>query len=141
MGSRRQAREAAVQILYLRDINPHEALDDSLTRFWENQNCDAETKAFAEVLARGTLEKRPDIDEQIKKVTENWDLDRIAAVDRNILRLAIYEMMFCADVPPNVVLNEAIDLAKYFSNAEAGRFVNGVLDKLNKEIHGPAKRG
>ena len=139
MGSRRQAREAAVQILYLRDINPHEALDDSLSRFWENQSCDAETKTFAEVLARGTLEKRPDIDEQIKKVTENWDLDRIAAVDRNILRLAIYEMMFCTDVPPVVSINEAIEIAKKFSTKESGKFVNGILDRIRKDLPRPAR--
>ena len=139
MGSRRQAREAAVQILYLRDINPHEALDDSLTRFWESQSVDAETKTFAEVLARGTLEKRPDIDEQIKKVTENWDLDRIAAVDRNILRLAIYEMMFCADVPPVVSINEAIEIAKKFSTKESGKFVNGILDRIRKDLPRPAR--
>ncbi|MFA6564042.1 MAG: transcription antitermination factor NusB [Verrucomicrobiia bacterium] len=139
MGSRRQAREAAVQILYFRDINPHEELDDSLTRFWEGQSCDAETQKFAEVLARGTLENRPAIDEQIKKVTENWELDRIAAVDRNVLRLAIYEMMFRDDVPPVVSINEAIEIAKKFSTKESGKFVNGILDRIRKELPRPAR--
>jgi transcription antitermination protein NusB len=139
MGSRRQARETAVQILYFRDINPHETLDDSLRVFWESQSCDAETKTFAETLARGALDKREIIDGQIKKVTENWDLDRIAAVDRNILRLAIYEMMFRDDVPPVVSINEAIEIAKKFSTKESGKFVNGILDRIRKDLPRPAR--
>ena len=139
MGSRRQAREAAVQILYFRDINPHESLDDSLNTFWQGQSYDAETQSFAEELARGALEKRAAIDEQIKKVAENWDLDRIAAVDRNILRLAIYEMMFRGDVPPVVSINEAIEIAKKFSTKESGKFVNGILDRIRKELPRPAR--
>lgn len=139
MGSRRQAREAAVQILYFRDINPHEELDSSLKRFWEGQSYDAETQAFAEVLARGTLENRSALDEQIKKVTENWDLDRIAAVDRNVLRLAIYEMIFRDDVPPVVSINEAIEIAKKFSTKESGKFVNGILDRIRKDLPRPAR--
>ena len=128
-----------MQILYFRDINPHEELDDSLKRFWEGQSCDTETQTFAEALARGTLEKRPAIDEQIKKVTENWELDRIAAVDRNILRLAIYEMMFRDDVPPVVSINEAIEIAKKFSTKESGKFVNGILDRIRKDLPRPAR--
>lgn len=139
MGSRRQAREAAVQILYFRDLNPHETLDNSLHAFWEGQSYDGETQAFAEDLARGALEKRAAIDEQIQKVTENWDLDRIAAVDRNILRLAIYEMMYRADVPPVVSINEAIEIAKKFSTRESGKFVNGILDRIRKELSRPAR--
>ena len=139
MGSRRQAREAAVQILYVRDLNPHETLDDSLRTFWENQGYDAETQTFAEDLARGTIEKREAIDEQIQKVTENWDLDRIAAVDRNILRLAIFEMMYRTDVPPVVSINEAIEIAKKFSTRESGKFVNGILDRIRKELPRPAR--
>ncbi len=139
MGSRRQAREAAVQILYFRDINPHEELEDSLHQFWESQSYDPETQTFAETLARGTLEKRTAIDEQIKKVTENWELDRIAAVDRNVLRLAIYEMMFRDDVPPVVSINEAIEIAKKFSTKESGKFVNGILDRIRKELPRPAR--
>lgn len=139
MGSRRQAREAAVQILYFRDINPHEELANALHSFWESQSYDAETQTFAEALARGTLEKRPAIDEQIKKVTENWELDRIAAVDRNVLRLAIYEMMFRDDVPPVVSINEAIEIAKKFSTKESGKFVNGILDRIRKELPRPAR--
>lgn len=128
-----------MQILYFRDINPHEELANALHSFWEGQSYDAETQTFAEALARGTLEKRPAIDEQIKKVTENWELDRIAAVDRNVLRLAIYEMMFRDDVPPVVSINEAIEIAKKFSTKESGKFVNGILDRIRKELPRPAR--
>ena len=128
-----------MQILYFRDINPHEEFEDSLRRFWEGQTYDAETQTFAEVLARGALEKRPEIDEQIKKVTENWELDRIAAVDRNVLRLAIYEMLFRDDVPPVVSINEAIEIAKKFSTKESGKFVNGILDRIRKDLSRPAR--
>jgi len=94
-------------------------------------------RLFTEKLARGVLAHLPEIDEKLKSYTLNWPMHRMGSVERNVLRLAFYELMFCEDVPAPVVLNEAIDLAKYFSNAEAGRFVNGILDKLNKELHGP----
>ncbi len=134
MGTRRQSSEAAVQILYQRDLNPHEALDDAVARFWKEQDYPDDIRAFAEKLARGALEKRDAVDEQIKRVTENWELERIAAVDRNILRLAIHEMMFCDDIPPVVSINEAVDIAKKFSTKESGKFVNGILDRIRKEL-------
>lgn len=139
MGTRRQSREAAVQILYQRDLNPHEPLDGSLVRFWAEQDYPDDIRGFAEKLARGALEKRDAVDEQIKRVTENWELERIAAVDRNILRLAIYEMMFCDDIPPVVSINEAVDIAKKFSTKESGKFVNGILDRIRKELPRPAR--
>ncbi|MBM3890244.1 MAG: transcription antitermination factor NusB [Verrucomicrobia bacterium] len=139
MGSRRQAREAAVQILYLRDLNPHEALDDALRRFWEEQTYDSDVQQFGETLARGALEQRAALDEHIRRVAENWELDRIAAVDRNILRLAIYEMMYRDDVPPVVSINEAIEIAKKFSTKESGKFVNGILDRIRKDLPRPAR--
>ena len=139
MGTRRQSREAAVQILYQRDINPHEPIDDAITKFWQDQDYDADVRPFAESLARGALEKRAESDEQIRRVAENWDIDRIAAVDRNILRLAIYEMMFRDDIPPVVSINEAVDIAKKFSTRESGKFVNGILDRIRKELPRPAR--
>ena len=78
-------------------------------------------------LAEGVLANQTDIDERIRKYTANYDLHRIAAVDRNILRIAVYEMLFCRDVPPVVSINEAIEIAKRFGSEESGRFVNGVL--------------
>jgi N utilization substance protein B len=139
MGTRRQSREAAVQILYQRDLNPHEPLDEALARFWAEQDYAADIRGFAERLARGTLEQRDAVDAQIKRVTENWELERIAVVDRNILRLAIYEMLFCDDIPPVVSINEAVDIAKKFSTRESGKFVNGILDRIRKELPRPAR--
>ena len=90
-------------------------------------------------IAEGVLAHQADIDERIRQAASNYDLHRIAAVDRNILRIAIYEMLFCPDVPPVVSINEAIEIAKRFGSDESGRFVNGVLDRIRGEINRPAR--
>jgi len=160
MATRRQGREWALQMLFQTDLNPGMDIDMVIPKFWRQQwTCqmeEAENKdvaveqdesksvedrvaphkirQFTEKLVRGVLGHLDEIDAKLKSYTQNWPLHRMGSVERNVLRLAFYEMIYCADVPPAVVLNEAIDLAKYFSNADAGRFVNGVLDRLNKEI-------
>ena len=91
-------------------------------------------RLFTENLVRGVLAHLQELDDKLVSYTENWPLHRMGSVERNVLRLAFYELIYCPDVPSAVVLNEAIDLAKYFSNTDAGRFVNGVLDRLNKEL-------
>jgi transcription antitermination factor NusB len=162
MATRRQAREWALQMLFQSDLNPGMDLDASIPKFWrqqwtcqveeaKDQDPDAEVESgkpvedrvapqkirlFAEVRVRGVMAHLAEIDEKLKSYTQNWPLHRMGSVERNVLRLAFYELLHCPDVPPPVVLNEAIDLAKYFSNADAGRFVNGVLDRLNKDLHG-----
>src|SRR5205823_8413377 len=100
---------------------------------------EAATRVFADPLIRGTLECRPEMDEVIKKHAKNWDLHRMAAVDRNILRLAIYEMLHREDIPPVVSINEAVDIAKKFSTQDSGKFVNGILDKVKSELMRPAR--
>ena len=100
---------------------------------------EAAIRLFADPLIRGTLEHRAEIDDRIQKQVKNWALNRIAAVDRNILRLAIYEMLHRDDIPPVVSINEAVDIAKKFSTADSGRFVNGVLDKLKGDLMRPAR--
>ena len=100
---------------------------------------EAAMRLFAEPLIRGTLEHRDEVDEVIKKHAKNWDLHRIAAVDRNILRLAIYEMLHRDDIPPVVSINEAVDIAKKFSTQDSGKFVNGILDKVKSELMRPAR--
>ena len=97
-------------------------------------------RLFAEPLIRGTLEHRDEADALIKKHAKNWDLHRIAAVDRNILRLAIYEMLHRDDIPPVVSINEAVDIAKKFSTQDSGKFVNGILDKVKGELMRPGPR-
>jgi N utilization substance protein B len=163
MGTRREARERAVQFLFQYDLNPPEDLEAALERFWESQRAEAveqdkggatwgqpvelppptaeETavRAFAEPLIRGALAHRAELDERIRKHTRNWELHRIAAVDRNVLRLAIFEMLHREDIPPVVSINEAVDIAKKFSTQESGKFVNGILDSLRGELMRPAR--
>ncbi|MEI6085588.1 MAG: transcription antitermination factor NusB [Verrucomicrobiota bacterium] len=140
VGKRRQARECAIQFLYQFDLGGGE-FADSLAAFWHAlpEECGADAKKFADDLIRGAVEKRLEIDEKIKKYTEHWELQRIAAVDRNILRLAMYEMLFRDDIPPVVSINEAVDIAKKFSTQESGSFVNGILDRLRADLTRPAR--
>ncbi|MFK7742336.1 MAG: transcription antitermination factor NusB [Planctomycetota bacterium] len=99
---------------------------------------DRELVAFASRLVEGTLGKREDIDKRLQLAARNWDLRRMAAVDRNVLRMAVYELMFCDDVPPKVAINEAIEIGKKFSTANSGGFVNGILDRIRIEIENSA---
>jgi N utilization substance protein B len=94
---------------------------------------------FADTLIRGVLERRDELDEIIRKHALNWDLHRMAVVDRNVMRLGIYEMLFRDDIPPVVSINEAVDIAKRFSTEESGRFVNGILDRVKAELLRPAR--
>ena len=163
MGKRREARERVVQFLFQHDINPPEDLDAALEQFWQTQRAaaiaedkgaatwgqptelpppttdEAAVRLFADPLIRGALEHREESDELIRKHAINWELHRIAAVDRNVLRLAIYEMLHRDDIPPVVSINEAVDIAKKFSTQESGKFVNGILDKVKGELLRPAR--
>src|SRR5207302_8942858 len=100
---------------------------------------EAAIREFADPLIKGTLEHRSESDELIKKHAQNWELHRIAAVDRNILRLAIYEMLHRDDIPPVVSINEAVDIAKKFSTQDSGKFVNGILDQIKGALLRPAR--
>ncbi len=164
MGKRREARERAVQFLFQHDLNPQANVELELATFWNSQRAaaiedeksgsakwgevtelppptveEAETRLFSEPLIKGVLEHRDAIDEHIKKHCRNWDFNRIAAVDRNIMRLAIFEMLHRDDIPPVVSINEAVDIAKKFSTEDSGKFVNGILDKVRGEILRPAR--
>ncbi len=138
MGKRREGREAAVQFLFQHDLNP-EALDELLPGFWELRPATARVQSFAGELIRGVLEHREEIDAKIKAAASNYDLHRIAALDRNAMRVGLYEMLFCKDVPPVVAINEAIEIVKRFGSEESGRFVNGVLDRIRRELPRPAR--
>jgi N utilization substance protein B len=139
MGKRREGREAAVQFLFQNDLNSSGENAGALEDFWNLRPTPGKTRDFSVELIRGVLAHRAAIDEQIKKYVANYELDRIAAVDRNILRVGIYEMLFCRDVPPIVSINEAIEIAKRFGGEESGRFVNGVLDRLRHNLARPAR--
>ncbi len=144
MGKRREGRETAVQFLYQLDLN-HELPAALYPHFWslrtgpDKKETPAKTRAFVEELVAGITAHGAEIDERIKKWVANYDLHRIAPVDRNILRLAIYEMLYCPDVPPVVSINEAIEIAKRFGGEESGRFVNGILDRVRGELTRPAR--
>ncbi|HUI07952.1 MAG TPA: transcription antitermination factor NusB [Verrucomicrobiae bacterium] len=138
-GKRRLARELAVQFLYQFEVSGG-AIEEALALFWQTQpEVGDPGRRFAEELVRGVVENRAAIDEKIAKYTEHWDLPRIAAVDRNILRLAIYEMLYRDDIPPVVSINEAVDIAKKFSTRESGAFVNGILDRLKADLTRPSR--
>lgn len=162
MGTRREARERAVQFLFQLDVNPPDDLEVALNAFWESRRGatdpdeEAATKPngatptppsadelairlFADPLIKGTVEHRAQVDAIIQKHARNWDLHRMATVDRNILRLAIFEMLHRGDIPPVVSINEAIEIAKKFSTEDSGKFVNGILDKVREGLPRPAR--
>jgi N utilization substance protein B len=131
MGTRRRARELALQLLYqfeLTDASPEEMQ----AGFEEWRNASEGVREFADNLLRGTLTRLSQIDDELGRQTTHWRLERLAAVDRNILRLAMYELMFETDTPHAVVIDEAIEIAKRYGTKDSGRFVNGVLDGFVK---------
>ena len=135
MATRRDGREWALQILFGLDLNPVRDLDKVFDYFFATfAESDPPIRKFAESIVRGVVAHREDIDAAIEKCAEHWKISRMGVADRNVLRIAMYELMFCEDVPSPVILNEAIDLAKYFNNSESGRFVNGILDRARKEL-------
>ena len=140
MGLRRDAREAAIQFLYQLDTHKPTNVEEALTAFWEQNEEPQNVRDFANDLLRGALQKLPEVDAKIRTLADNWDFERLAAVDRNILRLAVYEMLYRPEIPPVVSINEAIDIAKKFSTAESGKFVNGLLDRVKKELLRPARQ-
>lgn len=163
MSKRREARERAVQFLFQHDLNPPENLEAALAHFWSSQRAaalaeesgmatwgekkelpppsadEAAVRVFADPLIKGVLNNRDKCDEEIKRYAKNWDMHRMAVVDRNILRLAVYEMLFRDDIPPIVSINEAVDIAKRFSTEDSGKFVNGILDRIKGDLLRPAR--
>jgi transcription antitermination factor NusB len=134
MNNRRKAREIAIAFLYQWDVRGDEVLpelDDLLVK----DRREPDVAEYVKLLVRGTIEKRDEIDKRISEAAEHWRIERMAVVDRNILRMATWEMAFRPeDVPPKVAINEAIELAKRFSTGESGAFVNGVLDRVKRGL-------
>jgi N utilization substance protein B len=163
MGKRREAREAALQFLFGRDLPPAgravasarekggasrpgepqqpAAAADSADHedFWELRPAEPDVRRFCDQIVAGVLENQEKIDAILKKAAANYELNRITTVDRNILRIAIYEMLFRDEIPPVVSINEAIEIAKRFSTEESGRFVNGILDRVKKDLQRPLR--
>ncbi len=138
MRKRTRARECALQILYQVDItgNDHTAC---LEDYWRvNKDSDGSIVEFATCLVNGVAGNAPGIDKVIASYATNWNINRMAVVDRNILRLAAYELMFLKEIPSKVSINEAVDIAKKYGERDSGKFVNGILDKISKKetVHG-----
>ena len=132
-GPRTRSRELALQALFCRDVLEGTSLDVVKTVI-EHAEASEEVRQFATELAEGVLGRIAELDGNISSAADNWDVSRLAVVDRNVLRLAIYEFLAMDDVPAKVTLNEAIELAKRFSTAQSGRFVNGLLDRIRKDL-------
>ena len=129
MGVRRDGRETAVQFLFSKDITKESNLED-LDIFFSLSTARSGAKKFAKELLQGILDQKENIDQIITANVDNFEINRLSAVDRNVLRLAIYEMRYRSDVPTAVCINEAIEISKRFGTEDSGRFVNGVLDKI-----------
>ncbi|MBX7147870.1 transcription antitermination factor NusB [bacterium] len=135
MGHRRQSREIALQLLYQLEFEskkPKEALDGYWTQHAETPH---DVREFADILLEGTTRNLKEIDGFIEGTSTNWKLSRMASVDRNILRIASYELLFLEDIPASVTINEAVEIAKKFGTEESSGFINGILDKIAK--HAP----
>ncbi len=138
MRKRTKAREYALQVLYQLDIT-HDSHEASLESLWQSlaeENIYEEVKTFTRELVKGVTDNLETIDKKIAQYATNWELKRMAVVDRNILRLACYELLFREDIPPKVSINEGVELAKKYSGGNAGKFVNGILDKVKLEKNG-----
>lgn len=134
MGKRRKARELALMMLYELDFRPSD-LAAVLREFWRDRVVPPEVRTFADALVRGTAEKIAELDATIEANAAHWSLARIAPVERNVLRLAAYELLFRDDIPERVAINEAIELAKLYGSEESGAFVNGILDQIRLHPH------
>ncbi|MFZ3158365.1 MAG: transcription antitermination factor NusB [Smithella sp.] len=134
MRGRRKAREIALQVLYglnFVNVDVQEALD----LFWGNFVAPKAAKEFAAFLVQGICEHKEELDKLISGCSDNWSLGRMSRVDINILRLAVFEFLYCDDIPPKVTLNEAVDLGKTFGSENSGSFINGILDALNLQLN------
>jgi len=135
MSSRREARERAMQAVYAFTLGGDEAEHVIATIIEEQLGTDKEAKTFATKLFLKTLDITDDADTIVERYTENWELSRIALIDRILLRIAICEMMYFPDIPPKVTINEAIEVAKRYSTGRSGQFINGILDAILLDLH------
>ena len=132
LGKRRKSRESALQVLYQLDIRKQEG-PEAITQREAHFSSSEGTDEFAERIVLGVIDHAREIDQLIGRFSEHWRLDRMTLVDRNILRMAIFELLYCDEIPPKVTLNEAIDLGKKYGSEDSGSFINGMLDRIQKE--------
>ena len=133
MGKRRSARELALKFLYQTEFNEG-AIQEQLDQFWMRLSIQDETRSFMKALVESTFLHLAEIDEILKKYSEHWALDRMTVIDRNILRFGVCELLYFSSVPPKVAINEAVEVAKKYGNEESPDFINGVLDRIYKDL-------
>ena len=138
MGQRRRARECALQLLFQIDLTGDPVVE-ALERFWTSLEADEEVRSFTERLVNGVLDEREAIDRRIVEAAEHWRIERMAVVDRNVLRLAVCELL-SHENPPAVVIDEAIEIAKRFGSEESGGFINGILDTIRARVDSERRR-
>ena len=133
MGNRRKSRELAMQALFYIDMSQNDS-NDLLERFCINFNPSKKARPFFLKLVNGVVQEKPEIDSIIEKFSDNWKISRMSCVDRNIIRIAVYELLYCQDIPPKVSINEAIDVGKKFGTEVSGAFINGILDSVRMAL-------
>jgi N utilization substance protein B len=128
-----------MQILFQLEMNPAEDPAPTMGDFWSERDAERQARHFAEQLVHGVLKHREEIDTVLTESAEHWEIKRMGGIERNVMRVALFEMLHRTDIPPVVSINEAVDIAKYFSTTESGRFVNGILDRVRKSLSRPAR--
>jgi len=140
MKKRTRARELALQFLYQLDLLGDDLLSEA-AGFLRSEEPDRTAREFATQLVQGVADHRSELDDEIRAVAQNWEIARMAVIDRNVLRMAAFELFHCPDVPPKVAINEAIELGKRFSTQNSGAFINGILDKIKDRARSGARQG
>ena len=133
MGTRRQARELAMQALFYMDIRK-DASEETLEYFCGCFCPSKKSRPFFRKLVNGVLGKKGQIDALVERFSQNWNISRMSCVDRNVMRIAIYEMLYCDDIQPKVSINEAVDIGKKFGTQESGAFINGIMDSIREAL-------
>ena len=132
MGNRHKAREFTLQLLFAMDFN-HQDVFVTMSMFWMDLSVPDEVRRFSDELVMGVKEQLEQIDTILSQYSENWTIDRMTGVDRNILRMAIYELLHRPEIPKNVTINEAVEIGKKFGSEDSGAFVNGILDRIARD--------
>ncbi len=134
MGKRRLSRELVIQFLYLIEMNEGK-IPDQLKLFWENHSAAEDVQSFSEDILQDIFDHKEAIDARLEKYSDNWTLSRMAVIDRNLLRMAASEILYSKTVPPKVAIDEAVEIAKRFGSEDSAHFINGILDRVLKEMN------
>ena len=138
MGTRRQSRELAMQALFYMDMQK-KASEEMLEHFCGCFCTSKKSRPFLIKLVTGVIGKKGHIDQLVERFSQNWKINRMSCVDRNVMRIAVYEMLYCDDIPPKVSINEAVDIGKKFGTQESGAFINGIMDSIREALENEGK--